>query len=107
LVLPSLDNKCAKAIERALSAKCRHYDPLSKKWTVSDDVRAQLEAVKLFYAYKFGMPVQRQIRIEANFKDNDEQLFALVNSSPEARKELIAAGVVTEHWIEAKAKKLK
>jgi hypothetical protein len=53
------------------------------------------------------MPVQRVVKIEANFRDNEEQLLALVESSPEARRELIKAGIISESWIEAKAKKLK
>ena len=107
LVLPQLDEKAADVLERGMKAQSKMWDVNAKCWVYFDDIRAQLEAVKLFYAYKFGMPVQRQIKIEANFKDNEEQILALVQSSPEAKRELIRAGVISEDWIETKAKKIK
>ena len=107
LVLPHLDEKAADVLERGMKAQAKQWDVNAKDWVYCDDIRAQLEAVKLFYAYKFGMPVQRQIKIEANFKDNEEQILALVQSSPEAKRELIKAGVISESWIETKAKRVK
>jgi hypothetical protein len=107
ILLPDLDQKCADEIENALNATTKTWSPVSKSWVESPDTRTRLEAIKLFYAYRHGMPVQRVVKIEANFRDNDEQLLTLVQSSPEARAELIKAGVVTEEWIATKAKGLK
>ena len=107
ILLPNLDALASEVLERGMKAKTRIWDVNKKDWIEHDDIRAQLETVKLFFAYKHGMPVQRTIKIEATFRDNEDQLFALVQSSPEARKELIRAGVITEEWLESKAKKLK
>lgn len=105
--LPDLEEAVADVIIAGFAAEDRRWDQGTKSWEIFTDHKTRLEFCKLYLAYRHGMPVQRQIKIEASFRDNDEQLLALAKSSPEARRELIRAGVITEQWIEAKAKKLK
>lgn len=81
------------AWRRALKAKRRMWDVIKKKWIFEPDVRAQLEATKLITAYKEGLPVQRQVVLNADYADLGKDLKKL-QASPESlrmMKSLIGA----------------
>jgi hypothetical protein len=61
------------------------------KWVIEPDHKTRITAANMVAAYSEGLPIQRQVQLNANFKDLSEDLRAL-KGSPEAMRMLRSLG---------------
>src|SRR5215218_10389497 len=62
---------------RNLSAKKRFWDTKAKDYVEVPDSTAQIAAALALLNQSLGMPVQRILRVEANFKDRHAELLEI------------------------------
>ena len=87
----------ARVIREAANATIIAYDPHLKKHVERPDHKTRLAATTLRRAYHEGLPVKREISLQANFESGESVIERLKNS-PEAMRLL---GPVIEGQIEA------
>ncbi len=87
----------ARVIREAANATVMAYDPHLRKHVERPDHKTRLAATTLRRAYHEGLPVKREISIQANFESGESVIERLKNS-PEAMRLL---GPVIEGQIEA------
>jgi hypothetical protein len=81
----------ARVWREAMGATTAIYDLPKKKWIERPDHNTRLKAANMVAAYAEGLPVQRQIQLNANLETLAETLES-VKSSPETIRALEAVG---------------
>jgi hypothetical protein len=84
--------KNAQVIEDAKNATHRIFDPGSRTMIEVPDHKTRLAAVTLELAYVEGLPVKREISVQANF-ESGESVIERIKASPEAMRMLGRMGV--------------
>ena len=88
------------ALLRNLTATKRFFDKQTKSYIEVDDPMAQIAAATQIINQAVGMPVQRQVRVDAVFKDRQQELLE-VASTPTGRAFLLHNGLISEEWLAA------
>jgi hypothetical protein len=77
----------ARVIREAANATIIAYDPHLKKHVERPDHKTRLAATTLRRAYHEGLPVKREISVQANF-ESGESVIERIKASPEAMRML-------------------
>ena len=77
----------ARVIREAANATIIAYDPHLKKHVERPDHKTRLAATTLRRAYHEGLPVKREISLQANF-ESGESVIERIKASPEAMRML-------------------
>lgn len=89
--IPGMMRLAYSAIARSLAARKFYYNMQTKKMAYEPDFRAQLEAAKLLFAYREGLPAQTVVTVEVGGKNKggaDEILAEQLRQSPALRSRL-------------------
>lgn len=97
-VVPDLDAQADKIFVEGMTAHELKWNNGTQSFDEYPDTKTRLDALKLYMAYKHGLPVQRIVRIETGFKDRNTELVQMA-STPSGRDLLLKAGIITEEWI--------
>jgi hypothetical protein len=81
-----------RVISDAMTATHRVYNPISRSFDHVPDHRSRIAAVTLQLAYHEGLPVKREISVQANF-ESGESVIERIKASPEAMRMLGRMGV--------------
>ena len=82
----------ARVIREAANATIIAYDPHLRKHVERPDHKTRLAATTLRRAYHEGLPVKREISVQANF-ESGESVIERIKASPEAMRMLGRMGV--------------
>ena len=97
--VPDYDGLCDEALRLGLEAMAYTWDNKAQKHVVlGPDVRARLDAAKLYLSYRHGMPLARQLVIEGTFKDRETELIEAART-PSGREVLLKIGVIDAEWL--------
>lgn len=103
-VLPALEwtedeiNAAKHALMRNLHAKKMFWDKQEECYVEVDDGAVQIAAAVAICNQGIGLPVQRIVRVDANFKDRKAELVELA-ATPSGREMLVKAGIIDDIWI--------
>lgn len=86
------------AIQLGLTATAGRWNGQLQQFEDRPDAKTRLEAAKLWLSYSEGMPVQRQLRLEAAFKDRHAEMLEVART-PSGRKLLLAMGAIDDDWL--------
>ena len=101
-----LDDMADGIFEQGFVATDTRWSNAAKEFLTVPDIKTRLETLKLFLAYRHGMPIQRQIRIESGFKDRETELLETART-PSGRALLLKMGVIDANWIKHNLPDLK
>jgi hypothetical protein len=93
-----LDDLADEVFEQGLVATDTRWSNAAKEFLVIPDIKTRLETLKLYLSYRHGMPIQRQIRIEAGFKDRQTEMIEIART-PSGRELLLKMGVIDAGWL--------
>lgn len=105
-VPPGLDDMADGIFEQGFVATDTKWSNTAKEFLTVPDIKTRLETLKLFLAYRHGMPIQRQIRIEGAFKDRHTEMLEMART-PSGRDLLLKMGVIDADWLKRNLPDLK
>ncbi len=101
-----LEDMADGIFEQGFVATDTRWSNAAKEFLTVPDIKTRLETLKLFLAYRHGMPIQRQIRIEGAFKDRHTELLETART-PTGRELLLKMGVIDAAWVKLNLPDLK
>jgi len=93
-----LDELADGVFEQGLAASDTRWSNTGKQFVTVPDIKTRIDTLKLYLAYRHGMPIQRQIRIESGFKDRQTEMVEIART-PSGREMLLKMGVIDAGWL--------
>jgi len=98
VVVPDLDERADQLFREGMDAMEKKWSAKEQCYHESPDTKTRVETLKLYMAYRHGLPIQRIVRIEQDFRDRHAELLTLART-PSGRATLLKLGLITDEWL--------
>lgn len=96
-VAPDLGGLPAGIWAQGFNATEGRWNAATKTWDEVPDIKMRMKTMELWLAYRHGLPIQRQVRVQQGFVDLHAELLEIA-STEHGRRMLMAMGAIDAQW---------